>query len=160
MKLRRSAPVLLATLASLALGVACTPQAAPPVAWNTDMLAQINAQRSANGVGPLTACPVLAVAAQRHSNDQAAHHKMTHAGSDGSDIGTRAARVAYNGWSGLGENVAMGYPSVTAVMNGWMNSAGHRANLLNGGYNHIGLGLAYDGNTPYWTQDFGANGTC
>jgi len=158
MLLRRLAPVLLATLA---LGVSCTPApATSPPAWDLDMLGQVNAQRSANGVGPLTVCPLLAIDAQRHSNDQASHHKMTHTGSDGSDMATRAARVGYNHWSGLAENVAMGQASVSTVMGSWMSSAGHRTNLLNPAYNHVGFGLAYDGRTPYWTQDFGANGTC
>lgn len=124
------------------------------------MLTQVNLQRSANGVGLLTVCPVLAIDAQRHSNDQASHHKMTHTGSDGSDIATRAARVGYTRWTGLAENVAMGQASVSDVMSGWMGSPAHRANLLNPSYNHVGFGLAYDGRTPYWTQAFGANGTC
>jgi len=178
MLFRRLVPVV---IAGLTLGAACAPApsgapaaapatdppagvAAPAEAglapWAADMLSQVNAQRSANGAAPLAPCAALARAAQSHTEDQAAHHTMTHTGSDGSNISVRAARVGYTGWSGLAENVAMGYPSVTAVMTGWMNSAGHRANLLNAAYNHIGLGLAYDGATPYWTQDFGANGAC
>ena len=86
---------------------------------------------------------------------------MTHTGSDGSGLGLRADRAGYLGWTALGENVAMGYPSVDAVMAGWMGSSGHRANLLSTSYVHVGFGLANATNgSPYWTQDFGRSGTC
>ncbi|MBD2773011.1 hypothetical protein ICL16_13245 [Iningainema sp. BLCCT55] len=54
-----------------------------------------------------------------------------------------------------GENVASGYSSAQDVMRGWMNSTGHRANILNPNYREIGIGYAR-GNQPYWTQTFGA----
>ena len=51
-----------------------------------------------------------------------------------------------------GENIAKGYRTPQAVVNGWMNSSGHRANILNASYTHIGVGYVSDGN--YWTQMF------
>lgn len=51
-----------------------------------------------------------------------------------------------------GENIARGYSTPQAVVNGWMNSSGHRANILNAGYTHIGVGYVSGGN--YWTQMF------
>ena len=51
-----------------------------------------------------------------------------------------------------GENIAMGYRSPQAVVNGWMNSPGHRANILNGSFSEIGMGYVENGN--YWTQMF------
>ena len=51
-----------------------------------------------------------------------------------------------------GENIAQGYRTPEAVMNGWMNSSGHRANILNASYTQIGVGYVADGN--YWTQMF------
>ena len=64
-------------------------------------------------------------------------------------------------WSNLGENVAYGYGSVAAVMSAWMNSSGHRANILSSSFAHVGVGRADASNgTPYWTQDFGRGGTC
>lgn len=51
-----------------------------------------------------------------------------------------------------GENIAKGYATPQAVVNGWMNSSGHRANILNAGYTHIGVGYVSGGN--YWTQMF------
>lgn len=125
------------------------------------MLANVNGQRAAVGVAPLSWCGTLAWAAQAHSADQATRSTMSHTGGDGSDLATRANRSGYLGWSTLGENVAYGYRSVSAVMAGWMGSAGHRANLLNGSYTHVGFGLALSaGGTLYWTQDFGAAGSC
>lgn len=51
-----------------------------------------------------------------------------------------------------GENIAKGYRTPQAVVNGWMNSSGHRANILNASYTHIGVGYVSGGN--YWTQMF------
>ena len=51
-----------------------------------------------------------------------------------------------------GENIAMGYRTPQAVVDGWMNSSGHRANILNSSYKQIGVGYVADGN--YWTQMF------
>ena len=156
----------------VAMTLACTPTSGAPTganlaagdatrAWEVEMLARINAERSAVGAAPLTPCGTLTWAAQGHSLDQAAHGTMTHTGSDGSTLRTRAERAGYTGWTALGENVAYGYPTVDAVMNGWMNSTGHRENLLNSSFTSVGLGQAAgSGGTPYWTQDFGRSGRC
>lgn len=54
-----------------------------------------------------------------------------------------------------GENIAKGYYSASSVVNGWMNSQGHRANILNPNFNKIGIGYATDkSGTTYWTQIF------
>lgn len=165
---RRTLAIALCSLPFLAGCVAPAPAPAPapsntPVAdaWAFEMMGNINAQRAANGAGPLLWCGNLTTAAVGHSDDQAAHQDMTHEGSDGSDIGTRADRAGYSGWNMLGENVAYGFSSVSSVMTAWMNSPGHRANLLNASYTHVGLGRAASaGGTLYWTQDFGRGGTC
>lgn len=82
----------------------------------------------------------------------ASHSNMSHTGSDGSDPGARITRAGYT-WSTYGENVAYGYSTPEKVMEGWMNSQGHRENILNCSFKEIGIGLAQPGN--YWTQDFG-----
>ena len=124
------------------------------------MLAEVNSERAAAGRAPLSACGRADLAAQAHSEDQAAHNDMTHTGSDGSNPGQRLTRVGYQ-WNAWGENVAMGYSNVSSVMNGWMNSSGHRANILSSNFEHIGLGLAYSANgSPYWTQVFARGGAC
>lgn len=134
---------------------------AAPATWRDQMLDSINANRAANGAAPLVRCATLDWAAQLHSQDQADTSKMSHTGSDGSSMSTRAVRAGYVGWTALAENVAAGYGSVDAVMNGWMNSSGHRTNLLNPTYTHVGMGQAVSASgTPYWTQDFGRSGAC
>ena len=149
-------------------GAAPSPAAAPVIApaagtapWVDEMLASINAQRAAGGAGPLQLCASLGRAASDHTADQAAHDLMTHTGSDGSTMVTRVGRAGYAGWSAVAENVAAGYQTVAAVMNGWMNSTGHRTNLLNPAYTDVGVGqVPSAGGTIYWTQDFGSSGTC
>ena len=56
----------------------------------------------------------------------------------------------------IGENIALGYPTPAAVMGGWMNSSGHRANILNSGYRDLGVSCLLRNGTPWWTQNFGA----
>jgi uncharacterized protein YkwD len=114
-----------------------------------------NQEREAAGCGKVTVNAKLANAARLHSQDQAEHNNMSHTGSDGSSPWDRSERAGYN--NAIGENVAMGYRTPAAVMDGWMNSDGHRANILNCDAKAIGVGLAYasDG-SPYWTQMFGS----
>jgi uncharacterized protein YkwD len=96
----------------------------------------------------------LRTAARGHSVDMARRNEMSHEGSDGSSPWDRAERAGYD--AALSENVAMGYATAQAVMDGWMNSRGHRDNILNCEAKAIGVGLARSGNgTPYWTQMFG-----
>ncbi|WFE96852.1 CAP domain-containing protein [Micromonospora sp. WMMD987] len=114
----------------------------------------VNAERAKAGCAAVTVDEKLTLAAQRHSQDQADHKTMTHTGSDGSDAGQRLDRAGYS-WRTYGENVAWNQPTPAAVMNAWMNSSGHRANILNCAFTEIGVGVA-NGNGPYWTQDFAA----
>jgi uncharacterized protein YkwD len=119
------------------------------------VVVMVNRQRAAGGCGPLSANARLTVAAQLHSADQAAHDTMSHTGSDGSSPWDRTRRAGYP--NAIAENVAAGYRDAEAVMQGWMNSPGHRANIMNCAARAIGVGYAKaaDG-TPYWTQDFGS----
>ncbi|MGW0086967.1 CAP domain-containing protein [Streptomyces sp. NPDC003393] len=112
----------------------------------------VNAERAKVGCSPLTVNADLTKAAQAHSEDMAAHRNMSHTGSDGSSPGDRITRAGYN-WSSYGENVAYGYSTPEKVMAAWMDSPGHRENILNCGYKEIGVGLAQP--DSYWTQDFG-----
>jgi uncharacterized protein YkwD len=155
--MRRYGSVVLVVLGAILAG--CTPAPAKP--WVGNMLDALNADRANAGAPPLVLCNTLMNAAQGHSDDQAITNTMTHTGSDGSDIGSRADAAGYTGWTALGENVAMGYSTVDTVMTAWMNSTGHRANILNSSYRNVGLAesFAADG-TPYWTQDFGVGGVC
>jgi uncharacterized protein YkwD len=114
----------------------------------------VNRERAANGCGPVSTNTKLAEAARLHSEDQAANDKMSHDGSDGSSFVERARRAGYS--SPMSENVAMGFASPTAVMDGWMNSQGHRTNILNCDAKAIGVGIAANSaGRLYWTQVFG-----
>jgi uncharacterized protein YkwD len=157
--------IAIATLAVAAVGVpsaAMASQSAAPAgspsatsAAATDqqeVVDLVNSERSKAGCEPLTVNEKLTKAAQDHSEDMAAHSNMSHTGSDGSSPGDRIERAGYS-WSSYGENVAYGYDSPKSVMEGWMNSSGHKANILNCDFKEIGVGLAQPGN--YWTQDFG-----
>jgi uncharacterized protein YkwD len=85
----------------------------------------------------------------------AARNYFDHDTPEGVDVATRVTNAGYK-WSSVGENIAMGQKDAASVMDSWMKSPGHRANILNCGYKHIGIGLAYRGKSPYWTQDFGS----
>ena len=129
--------------------------------WVSEMIGRINSERAAAGAGPLQLCTNLASAAQDHSADQAATSRMSHTGSNGSTMRQRVEVTGYLGWNSLGENVAAGQPSVSSVMDAWMGSSGHRANLLSTSFEHVGFGMASSSSgTPYWTQNFGRRGTC
>lgn len=132
----------------------CTP---PPVPAPSSVIRQVvditNQRRADNGLPPLAIDATLNRVAQNHSAEQAARRTMSHTGADGSDAGQRISRAGYT-WSAWGENVAVGYPDAASVMAGWMNSPGHRANILRGTFTEIGIGLAYATNgAPYWTMD-------
>ncbi|MEU7839389.1 CAP domain-containing protein [Micromonospora sp. NPDC049114] len=114
----------------------------------------VNAERAKAGCKALSVDDKLMTAAQRHSQDQADHQNMSHTGSDGSNTGVRLDRVGY-AWRTYGENVAWNQKTPTAVMDAWMNSSGHRANILNCAFTEIGVGIA-SSNGPYWTQVFAA----
>jgi uncharacterized protein YkwD len=112
----------------------------------------VNAERAEAGCSPVKVNTTLTRAAQDHSEDMAASGTMSHTGSDGSSPGDRITRAGYS-WSTYGENVAYGYSTPEQVMTGWMNSPGHKENILNCAFKEIGVGLAQPGS--YWTQDFG-----
>ncbi len=118
------------------------------------MIRLANAERAKAGCAALSVDDKLMTAAQRHSQDQADSRKMSHTGSNGSSPGDRLGDVGYQ-WRTYGENVAWNQQSPEAVMTAWMNSPGHRANILNCSFTEIGVGVA-SSNGPYWTQVFAA----
>ena len=97
----------------------------------------------------------LQAAAEEHVRDMAAHHKMTHDGSDGSTPSSRIIAAGYR-MRRCGENVAFGIKTCEAVMKGWMNSPTHKVNIL-GNFTQIGAAYATatDG-TPFWCVTFGS----
>lgn len=117
-----------------------------------DAVAATNQQREAAGLPTLSTDGAATAAAAQHSSDQAARNSMGHTGSDGSSAGDRL-RANGGSFSTWGENVAAGYGTASGVVDGWMNSPGHRANILNPAFTRIGVAVAtsVDG-TPYWTM--------
>jgi uncharacterized protein YkwD len=115
-----------------------------------------NEQRAAAGCGPLNSNPNLTTAAQGHSDDMATNHYFDHNSQNGDTPWDRMNAAGYTGWRLAGENIAEGQKTPQDVMDAWMNSEGHRANILNCAFNDIGVGYAVsDDGDPYWTQDFG-----
>ncbi|KAG7385997.1 hypothetical protein PHYPSEUDO_000852 [Phytophthora pseudosyringae] len=125
------------------------------------MLDAVNSERAKAGLSALCTNKKLAAAAKRHSDDMATNNYMAHDGADGSTMSQRVTDAGYE-WNAVAENVAAGQEDVTSVMESWMNSEGHRANILGSDYTMFGTAYAYDGSTTYkhyWTQDFGAGDT-
>ncbi|MGQ9926831.1 MAG: CAP domain-containing protein [Chloroflexaceae bacterium] len=130
------------------------------------VLARLNAERARVGCQPLSLDSRLMRAAQQHSEDMAVNNFFGHTGSNGSTLVQRINAVGYS-WSAAAENVAAGYATPQAVMEGWMQSDGHRRNILNCRYVHVGISYVYQADDAplagrqypyyhYWTQVFGA----
>lgn len=132
------------------------PPSQPAADPATVVVERTNAVRAQYGLAPLTVHPRLVQAAQAHSNDQAAHQRMSHTGSNGSTMANRVDATGYS-WSAIAENVAAGQRTADTVTDAWLGSPGHRANMLNGSLVHIGVAVAYSSTgTPYWTMVLGA----
>jgi uncharacterized protein YkwD len=116
----------------------------------------VNRERAKAGCGAVHTDERLRSAARGHSRDMATNDYFSHTAPNGSTFVDRAAAAGYPPDQAGGENIAMGYRTPADVMDGWMNSQGHRANILNCDFKAIGVGLARDSSgTPYWTQVFG-----
>ncbi|MFD9857619.1 CAP domain-containing protein [Streptomyces alboflavus] len=115
----------------------------------------VNAERQKAGCRPLTTNSKLATAAQRHSADMKARNYFSHTSPDGTDPGRRITAAGYR-WSTYGENIARGQQTAKSVMTSWMNSSGHRANILNCSFKELGVGVVKGSGGPWWTQNFGA----
>ncbi|MEU9591067.1 CAP domain-containing protein [Streptomyces sp. NPDC048193] len=114
-----------------------------------------NGERARAGLPELAPDPRLATAAQAHSADMVARDFYSHTDPDGGRPWDRAAAAGATRRT-VGENIACGQRSAAEVVEGWMNSPGHRANILGAGFTHIGVGLAGGGRAGmYWTQLFG-----
>ena len=132
-----------------------TESAAPEVAADqaTQVLTLVNQHRSSAGCSPLTLDARLNQAATAHSQDMAANDYFSHTSQDGRNPFQRMESAGYP--SPGAENIAMGYPDAQAVVTGWMNSDGHRTNILNCSLTTMGLGTADSAKGVYWTQVFG-----
>jgi uncharacterized protein YkwD len=127
---------------------------ATPTSLESQIIALTNKHRVAARCPALATNTKLVYAARAHSKDMATYNYFSHTGRDGSNFVTRASRAGYTGASA--ENIAWGYRGADAVVTTWMNSAGHRQNILTCSHRVVGVGVAKkaDG-TPYYTQIFG-----
>jgi uncharacterized protein YkwD len=113
-----------------------------------------NAERVEAGCGDLVTDDRLRESAGAHSQDMAANDYFDHTSLDGRSPFERMADAGYP--DPAAENIAAGYRTPADVMAGWMDSAGHRDNILNCSLRAVGVGLAYSADgRAYWTQNFG-----
>ena len=119
--------------------------------FEAEVVRLVNEIRRQNGLSSLTANWELSRVARYKSQDMLDNRYFSH---NSPTYGTPFQMIKAFGLSyrTAGENIAKGYPSPQAVVNGWMNSSGHRANILNASYPQIGVGYVAQGN--YWTQMF------
>lgn len=101
-------------------------------------------------VNPLTWNTKLEKAAIKHSQDMLDNNYFSHTSINGDSFSDRIEQEDYL-YSSIGENIANGYTNEESVMNGWLNSEGHCANIMSSSFTEMGVGRV--GN--YWTQDFG-----
>lgn len=113
----------------------------------------VNQQRAQAGCSPVRADASLAALATSFSDDMAARGFFDHTDPDGKSPWDRAAKAGIGNLGG--ENIARGQADAKAVMEAWMNSPGHRANILNCDYKTLGVGVHFGDGGPWWTQDFG-----
>jgi uncharacterized protein YkwD len=122
-------------------------------AAEAEVLKLVNEERAKVGCSALTASPSLAKLAGAFSDDMAARDFFDHTDPDGRTPWDRAATAGIANLGG--ENIARGQADAAAVMDAWMNSPGHRANILNCDFKTLGVGVHLGPGGPWWTQDFG-----
>jgi uncharacterized protein YkwD len=150
---------------TLALGVfgaggliqkCAAPSVSAPIDVSYQCTDMVNAHRSSAGIAPVTVVGAINSAAEAHATRQATKQKMSHTGSNGSNAGQRLTASGFQ-WSTWAENVAAGQVDCAAVINAWMGSSGHRANILNPAMTSIGIGVVTGTNgVNYWTMDLAA----
>ncbi len=147
--------------------------------FEEQVIEKVNFERELNGgLPPLKGVDLLNSSSETHSSNMAVRNFFMHCDPDfNTNVGDRMTAAGYT-WNAAGENIGAGYTDPTAVMTGWMASAGHRANILSVLYRELGVGYVLQGgdtgnvrqsatglcpstssaNGPYshyWTQNFG-----
>lgn len=111
----------------------------------------VNKERKANGLAPLKFSPELCAAADIRAKE--IQRSFSHTRPDGQSCFT-ALKESGISYRSAAENIAYGQRDPEDVMRAWMNSSGHRANILSANSEYIGVGVAYSGGVYYWTQFF------
>jgi uncharacterized protein YkwD len=128
------------------------------------VLCLVNQHRAERGLAPLVEHPALQAAAQGHAEDMGRREFYAHDNPDGADPHKRITSAGYRGRT-TGENIHWGIginATPARIVDGWMNSPGHRANILRSEFTHVGTGIAYDaperfadGRVGVYVHDFG-----
>ncbi|GHH16047.1 CAP domain-containing protein [Streptomyces lanatus] len=118
-----------------------------------EVLQLVNQERAQVGCSPVAANSSLTGLAQAFSEDMAERGFFDHTSPDGASPWDRAAKTGITDLGG--ENIARGQSDAAAVMEAWMNSPGHKANILNCDFKTLGVGVHFGAGGPWWTQDFG-----
>jgi uncharacterized protein YkwD len=124
----------------------------PAESYATELLALVNQARKQQGLSALTLDSSLSAVAQAHSDDMAKNNFFSHTNLKGQSPFDRLKNAGVN-YQTAGENIAMGQKNAQEVFSSWMNSQGHRANILNASFNKMGVGLS-NSSSKYWTQIF------
>ena len=150
----RCVPIVFSAVCALVVGLGALVAPAPaPAAPTTTSLegaihALTNAERTKRSLGKLGTNDCLKRYALAQAQRQARENRMYHQ--------QMKPILSACGLRYVGENVAAGYPTAQSVMTGWMNSPGHRANILKREFNRLGVGVAYStSGRPYYCQVFG-----
>lgn len=116
-----------------------------------------NSERQKAGLVPLTLNPQLEDAAESYSELLASSGCFGHTCGPVPDFVERDGQAGYTAWTNVGENIAAGYSNPEDVVAGWMDSPGHRANILSPAYTEMGVGVTNgDGKYgTYWAEEFG-----
>ena len=123
-----------------------------------ELLSLTNKARKDAGLKPLRISYPLGQSAQDYAEDLATQNFFSHQGKDGSTLSSRVEATGYD-FAAAGENIAAGQQTAQSVFDGWMNSAGHRKNILAADYTEVGFGM-FDATGSsdygkYWVQNFG-----
>lgn len=114
------------------------------------MVELVNAERARHGLPAMAWDDRAGAAAHAHAADMAANRVMQHAGTDGSDAGDRLHRFGFD-WVKWAENIGAGFHDADSLFAAWMDSSGHRQNIL-GDFRVIGVGaVAASDGAPYWS---------
>jgi uncharacterized protein YkwD len=140
------------------LAVVALPESVPaapraPRDTADEIIRLTNVERQKAGVGPVQKNATITKVAEDYAALMAKLNKLDH-NLDGINAGQRLTNAGYK-WDSWGENIADGYADAASVVKGWMDSPGHKMNILNPNFTEIGVGVAYSADgVPYYDQVF------
>ncbi len=125
----------------------------PDMSVANQILSIVNKERAANGLPALTLDTQLCTAAQAKAEDMKAKNYFSHTSPTYGSPFEMMKKFGIS-YRAAGENIAKGQKTPQAVMSAWMNSDGHRKNILGKSYTQLGVGYVYNNGSPYWVQLF------